>query len=302
LEERRMRTDSNPIGRLFEQFLATAYVAHNYGRSGVGWPSEVSQVSATEAMAFHKKYYTGSNIVISVVGDVKASEAIPLLEKYFSKIPAGPKPEEMTTVEPKQFAEKSVVIKDRSQPIYIEGYHRASYRDPDDAVYDAISDILSNGRVSRLYRTLVRDQQIAAVAEGVSPYPGDKYPSLFVFFAAPVPGHTSAELAASIHKEIEKLKTTDVSDAELSMYKTRARADLLRGLANNQGLANALAQYQTRYGDWRELFSQLDRVDKVTKADIRRVANQVFVASNRTTGQLDTEAPAASAKKDGSAQ
>lgn len=297
-----MRTDSNPIGRLFEQFLATAYVAHNYGRSGVGWPSEVSQVSATEAMAFHKKYYTASNIVVTVVGDVKASEAIPLLEKYFSKVPAGPKPEEMTTVEPKQFAEKSVVIKDRSQPIYIEGYHRASYRDPDDAVYDAISDIMSNGRVSRLYRSLVRDQQIAAVAEGASPYPGDKYPSLFVFFAAPVPGHTSAELAASIHKEIEKLKTTDVSDAELAMYKTRARADLLRGLANNQGLANALAQYQTRYGDWRELFGQLDRVDKVTKADIRRVANQVFVASNRTTGQLDTEAPAASAKKDGSAQ
>jgi len=297
-----MRTDSNPIGRLFEQFLATAYVAHNYGRSGVGWPSEVSQVSATEAMAFHKKYYTASNIVVTVVGDVKASEAIPLLEKYFSKVPAGPKPEEMTTVEPKQFAEKSVVIKDRSQPIYIEGYHRASYRDPDDAVYDAISDIMSNGRVSRLYRSLVRDQQIAAVAEGASPYPADKYPSLFVFFAAPVPGHTSAELAASIHKEIEKLKTTDVSDAELAMYKTRARADLLRGIANNQGLANALAQYQTRYGDWRELFGQLDRVDKVTKADIRRVANQVFVASNRTTGQLDTEAPAASAKKDGSAQ
>ena len=109
-------------------------------------------------------------------------------------------------------------------------------------------------------------------------------------------------LQRRIHKEIEKLKTTDVSDAELAMYKTRARADLLRGLANNQGLANALAQYQTRYGDWRELFGQLDRVDKVTKADIRRVANQVFVASNRTTGQLDTEAPAASAKKDGSAQ
>ena len=172
LEERRMRTDSNPIGRLFEQFLATAYVAHNYGRSGVGWPSEVSQISATEAMAFHKKYYTGSNIVVTVVGDVKASEAIPLLEKYFSKVPAGPKPEEMTTVEPKQFAEKSVVIKDPSQPIYIEGYHRASYRDPDDAVYDAISDIMSNGRVSRLYRSLVRDQQIAAVAEGASPYPG----------------------------------------------------------------------------------------------------------------------------------
>jgi predicted Zn-dependent peptidase len=300
LEERRMRTDSNPEGRLVEQFLATAYVAHNYGRSAVGWPSEVSQITATEAMDFHKKYYVGSNIVISVVGDVKTSEAMPVLEKYFSRVPAGPKPEEMTTVEPKQFSEKTVVIKDASQPIYVEGYHRPSYRDPDDAVYDAISDIMSNGRVSRLYRSLVRDQQIAAVAEGASPFPGSKYPSLFLFIAAPLPGHTSAEMRDAIHKEIEKLKTTDVTDAELAMYKTRARADLLRGLANNQGLANALAEYQTRFGDWRELFRQLERVDKVTKADIHRVANQVFVASNRTSAQIDTEAPAA--KNGGGAQ
>jgi predicted Zn-dependent peptidase len=290
-EERRMRTDSSPEGRLFEQFAATAYVAHNYGRSGIGWPSEVSQINATEAMAFHRKYYVGANIVVAVVGDVKASEAMPMLEKYFSKVPAGPKPEEMTTVEPKQFAEKSVTIREQTQPIYIEGYHRPDYRDPDDAVYDAISDILSNGRVSRLYRSLVRDQQIAAVAEGFSPFPGDKYPGLFVFGAIPLPGHTPAEMREAIHKEIEKLKTNDVSDDELRMFKTRTRADLLRGLADNQGLANDLAQYQTRYGDWRELFKQLDRVDKVTKADIRRVANEVFVASNRTSAEIDTSTP-----------
>ncbi len=301
LEERRMRTDSNPIGRLVEQFLATAYVAHNYGRSGIGWPSEVSQITATEAMDFHRKYYTGSNIVVSVVGDVKAQQILPMLEQYFSKVPAGPKPEEMTTVEPKQFAEKSVVIREATQPFYIEGYHRPSYRNPDDAVFDAIQDIMSNGRVSRLYRSLVRDQQIAAEAEGFSPFPGDKYPSLFAFYAVPLPGHTPAEMRAAIHKEIDKLKTTDVSDEELAMYKTRARADLLRGLANNQGLANALAEYQTRYGDWRQLFLQLDRVDKVTKADIRRVANSIFVDSNRTSAEIDFQAPAASASKNGGA-
>jgi len=303
IEERRMRTDSNPEGRLFEQFVATAYVAHNYGRSSIGWPSEVSQITATEAMDFHKKYYIGANIVVAVVGDVKASEALPVLERYFSRIPAGPKPEEMTTVEPKQFAEKTVAIHDASQPIYMEGYHRPDYRDPDDAVYDAISDILSNGRVSRLYRSLVRDRQIAAVAEGVSPYPGDKYPGLFVFFAAPLPGHTPAEMRDAIHIEIERLKTADVSDEELAMYKTRTRAGLLHGLADNQGLANNLAEYQTRYGDWRELFRQLDRVDKVSKADIRRVASQVFVSGNRTEAWIETEAPAAAAaKKDGGAQ
>jgi predicted Zn-dependent peptidase len=307
IEERRMRTDSNPEGRLFEQFVATAYVAHNYGRSGIGWPSEVSQINATEAMEFHKKYYVGANIVVAIVGDVKASEAMPMLEKYFSRVPGGPKPEEMTTVEPKQFAEKTVVIHDPSQPLYVEGYHRPDYRDPDDAVYDAISDILSNGRVSRLYRSLVRDQQIAAGAEGASGYPGDKYPGLFYFIAAPLPGHTPQEMRDAIHKEIEKLKAADVTDDELAMYKTRTRADLLRGLADNQGLANDLAQYQTRYGDWRELFLQLDKVEKVTKADIRRVANKVFIASNRTEAWTETDAPTtgapkAEAAKDGGAQ
>ena len=302
VEERRMRTDSNPIGRLVEQFLATAYVAHNYGRSGVGWPSEVGQITATEAMDFHKKYYVGANIVVAVVGDVKAAEAMPMLERYFSKVPAGPKPEEMTTVEPRQFAEKSVIIREQTQPFYLEGYHRPGYRDPDDAVYDAISDILSNGRVSRLYRSLVRDQQIAAVVEGFSPFPGDKYPGLFAFFGVPLPGHTPAEIRDAIHKQIDKLKTSDVSDEELAMYKTRTRADLLRSLADNQGLANDLTQYQTRYGDWRELFKQLERVDKVNKADIRRVAGKVFLAGNRTSATIETEAPAGAAQKDGGAQ
>jgi predicted Zn-dependent peptidase len=302
MEERRMRVDSDPIGRLEEQFFATAYVAHNYGRSDIGWPSEVSQINATEAMAFHQKYYVGGNIVIAIVGDVDPATDLPMLEKYFSRVPAGAKPEDMTTVEPVQFAEKSVVIREQTQPIYLEGYHRPSYHDPDDAVYDAISDILSNGRVSRLYRSLVEQQQIAAEAVGESPIPGEKYPSLFLFGAVPLPGHTPAEMRDAIHKEIEKLKTADVTDAELQMYKTRTRAELLRSLNDNQGLATSLAEYQTRYGDWRELFQQLDQVDKVTKADIRRVANQVFVASNRTSAEIDTEPPAGPAKQDGGAQ
>ena len=167
-------------------------------------------------MAFHKKYYVGGNIVVAIVGDVDAKTAMPMLEKYFSRVPGGPKPEDMTTVEPKQFAEKSVVIREQTQPFYIEGYHRPSYRDPDDAVYDAISDIMSNGRVSRLYRSLVEQQQIAAEAAGFSPFPGEKYPSLFAFYAIPLPGHTPAEMRDAIHKEIDKLKTTDVTDAELA--------------------------------------------------------------------------------------
>lgn len=290
-EERRMRIDSSPIGRLVEQFAATAYVAHPYGRSGVGWESELSQINATEAEAFHKKYYVPANIVVAVVGDLKASEAMPLLERYFGKIPAGPKPEPMTTVEPVQMAEKSVTIREASQPFYFEGYHRPDYRDPDDAVYDAISDLFSNGRTARLYRSLVRDQKIAAAAGGFSGFPGVKFPGLFAFEAVPLPGHTPAEMESAIHKELDRLKTEDISDAELERYKTRTKADLLRGLADNDGLAHQLADYQTLFGDWRELFRQLAKVDAVTKADVRRVAAKTFVPSNRTTARIEFEAP-----------
>jgi len=292
-EERRMRIDSSPTGRLVEQLLATAYVAHPYGRSGVGWESEISQVSATEAKAFHKKYYVPANIVIAVVGDLKASSAMPMLEKYFSNIPAGPKPEPMTTVEPKQFAQKVVTIKEATQPFYLEGYHRPDYRSKDDAVYDAITDIFSNGRTARLYRSLVRDQHVAAAAAGFSGFPGQKYPSLFAVYAVPLPGHTTVEMGAAIHKELDLLKTQDVSDAELERFKARAKASKLRGLANNEGLAEQLADYQTRYGDWREMFRELDRIDAVTKADIRRVANETFVQSNRTVAQIEFAPPTA---------
>jgi predicted Zn-dependent peptidase len=294
LEERRMRIDSSPTGRMLEQFVATAYAAHPYRRPGVGWESDISQVSATEADAFHKKYYVPSNIVIAIVGDVKATEAMPMLERYFSIIPAGPKPDGVATVEPPQFAEKSVVIKEPTQPFYIEGYHRPDYRDPDDSVYDAITDIFSNGRTARLYRSLVRDQGIAAEAEGFSGYPGDKYPGLFAVDAVPLPGHTPAEMREAIHKQLDLLKTTDITDEELARFKTRARADLLRGLADNEGLAHSLAEYQTRFGDWRQLFGDLKKIDAVTKADVRRVANKIFVDNNRTTAEIDFAPPASS--------
>jgi predicted Zn-dependent peptidase len=174
-----------------------------------------------------------------------------------------------------------------SQPIYIEGYHRPDYRSKDDAVFDAISDLLSEGRTSRLYRSLVRDKKIASFSEGFTGYPGIKYPHLFAFLAVPLPGHKPQEIGDAIHAEIERLKKEDISDDELKMIKTRSKANLIRGLADNGGLATQLATYQTRYGDWKELFRSVDRIDAVTKADIRRVANEVFVETNRTVGVIE---------------
>jgi len=169
-------------------------------------------------------------------------------------------------------------------------------------VYDAIADLMSEGRTSRLYRALVRDKKIAAYSAGFSGLPGNKYPHLFAFYAYPLPGHTNQEVADAIHAEIERLKNEDISDDELQMIKTRAKANLIRGLDSNQGLAQQLAIYQSRYGDWRELFHTVDRIDQVTKADIRRVANQTFVPTNRTVGIIETVAPPTSGGQKGGAQ
>jgi predicted Zn-dependent peptidase len=290
-EERRMRIDSSPQGRLIEEFLAAAYTAHHYGTPGVGWESDITQVSAAEADVFHKKYYVPANIVVAVVGDFDTKTALPMMERYFGAIPGGPPPEDMATVEPKQTAERDVILHEPTQPIFLEGYHKPDYRSPDDATYEAIEDIFSNGRTSRLYRSLVRDQRIAVVAEGFSGFPGVKYPGLFAFYAVPMQGHNAEEMAPAIHKQLDLLKTTDVTDAELERFKSRARADLLRSLGDNAGLANMLADYQTRYGDWRHMFTALQQIDAVSKADIRRVARQTFVESNRTTARLEFAPP-----------
>ncbi|MBI1940930.1 MAG: insulinase family protein, partial [Acidobacteria bacterium] len=298
-EERRMRTDSSPTGRLIEQFLGSAFIAHPYGRPVVGWASDLQAFSATDAMEFYRRYYIPADMVVTVVGDVKASEVLPIVEKYFGRLPARPKPEPLRTMEPPQNAEREVMLREATQPWYIEGYHKESARGKDEAVYDALQDLLTNGRTSRLYRALVRDKKVAANAGGFNDFPGPKYPNLFVFYAVPTPGHTPDEVRDAIHEEIERLKTQDITDDELKMVKTRTKADLIRRLGSNAGLAQQLGIMQALFGDWRELFHQVYRIDSVTKEDIRRVANQTFTASNRSKGIIESTQLAGGSRKEG---
>ncbi len=287
-EERRMRTESNPFGRTIEQFLATAFLAHPYHQPVVGYMSDLDSFTREDAEAFYKRYYVPSNLVTSVVGDVKAAEIIPVLEEYFGRVPKGDPPPQLRTVEPPQIAEKTVKVFDPAQPAYLEGYHKPSATHPDEPIFDAISDVLSNGRTSRLYRSLVRDKQIAVAAQATSGFPGDKYPNLFLVFGIPTRGHTNEEVRDAIRSELERLKNEDITDEELAMVKTRARADLIRGMDSNQGLANGMAEALTTYGDWRELFLSVEKIGKVTKADIRRVAQETFIETNRTVGMIET--------------
>ena len=290
MEERRLAMDQ-PIQRLVEQFIATAYIAHPYQHPVLGFWSDLQSFSMTDAEAFYRTYYAPRNLITAVVGDIDADTLVPILEKYFGRIPAGPPPPPLRTVEPPQTAEKRVVLQDPSQPFYLEGYHKPASTDPDQPVYDAIDDILSNGRTSRLYRALVRDKRLAVFVASFSGFPGEKYPNLWAAYAVPARGVGNEQVQAAIHEEIERLKTADVSDEELTKFKTRAKADLLRRLGNNLGLAEQLASYQRLYGDWRELFRSIDRLDKVTKADIRRVATAALIPATRTVAIIETVAP-----------
>ena len=232
MEERRMRTESNPIGKLVEEFLAVAYKSHPYRDPVIGHMSDLEGITREEALAFFKKYYIPSNMVIAIVGDVDPKETIRLAEVYFGRLPAGPPPPDVRTVEPEQQSERSVTLREESQRILLLGYKKGSARDPDAAVYDAIEDAMSSGRTSRLYKSLVRDKKIAIQAAGFSGFPGQKYPNLFAFFAVPAQGKTNEECLAAINDEIEKLKKESITEEELQAVKTRARAGLIRSLAD----------------------------------------------------------------------
>ena len=293
MEERRMRTESRPVGRLFEQFVVTAFTAHPYHHPVIGYASDIQSYTMTDAKEFFDTYYVPSNMVTAIVGDIDPKTLIPLLKTYFGRIPGRPKPPALRTVEPQSIAEKVVTIKDPAQPFYMEGYHKPAATHPDQPVFDAIDDILTNGRTSRFYRSLVRDKQIAVSAGAYGAYPGEKYPHLWVAYAVPARGVSNETVQQAIREELDRLKTEDVTDEELAKFRTRAKASLIYSLKSNLGLAMSLTDYHTLFGDWRELFRYIQRFDRVTKADIRRIAAQTFVASNRVVAQIETVTPAA---------
>jgi predicted Zn-dependent peptidase len=241
-------------------------------------------------------------VVTAIVGDVDAERLMPLLEKYFGRIPARPEPPPLRTVEPPQIAERTVRLEDPAQPVYVEGYHKPAASHADQAVYDAIDDILSGGRTSRLYRSLVRDQKIAVEVGSFSGFPGRKYPNVWAVYAFPARGVDNDQVQASIRAEVERLKSEDVTAEELRRFKTRAKATLLRSLADNLGLASNLATYQTLFGDWRELFTYIGRLEQVSAADIRRVASAALVPTNRTVAMIVTAPPSAAPAAPGSGQ
>jgi predicted Zn-dependent peptidase len=237
MEERRQRTESQPIGRLIERLLGAAFFAHPYKQPTVGYMSDLERFTITDAREFYDTWYAPANMVTAIVGGVKASEIIPVIERYFGRLPAKPKPAPLRTIEPPHIAETVITLKDQAQPFYIEAYHKPAAMHPDEPVYDAIAEILGRGRTSRLYRSLVEEQKLAVQAQVGGGLPGVKYPHLFLALAVPARGVTNDQVRDALRVELQKMVDEDVTDAELERFKTRAKADLIRSLTGDSGLA-----------------------------------------------------------------
>jgi predicted Zn-dependent peptidase len=288
MEERRLGVESNPFGKLFEEFMAAAYKAHPYHHEVVGHMSDLESITRKQAEEYLKKYYVPNNLTIGIVGDVRPQEVIALAEKYFGSIPKGEYPAPVRTKEPEQQGEKRVEVEDKSQPILIIGYHRPNITAPDNSAISAIADYLGGGRTSQLYKIMVKEKKIAVAVGAMPLFPAEKYPSLIAFYAVPSKDHTNKECEDIIYQELEKVKTDTISTADLVAIKTRAKANFLRGLESNFGMALQLTSYQVISGDWKNLFTELDRINRVTVPDVKRVADEYLKKSNRTVAELVT--------------
>lgn len=290
LEERRMRTDNSPIGKMVELLLDKAFDQHPYRRPVIGYEKDLRAATRANIQTFFDAYYGPNNLTIGIVGDVDPNEVKRLANLYFGRYPKHPPVPTVDIIEPPQTATKEVELEWPSQPWYLEGYHRPASSHPDDVVYQLIASILSDGRTSRLYKSLVEEQQVALQAQGFNGFPGDKYPNLILFYALTAPGHSLDEVESALRGAIEKLKAEPVSELELSRVKTQARAGLLRSLDSNSGMARLLIQYEVKTGSWKNLFREIDRLNAVTAADIQRVANTTFTPENRTIGRIRSKA------------
>lgn len=287
-EERRMRTESNPVGRLIEEFLSLSYKAHPYGIPTVGAMSDIEYYSRTEAQAFFNKYYVPSNMVVAIVGDVKADDVFKLAEKYWSRIKYTPPPERIATVEPPQIGERREVLQDPAQPFYLVGWHVPEGTNPDRPALDVMTQYLASGRTSVLYKSLVKEKKAAVAVQAFVGLPGDKYPTLACIFAVPSPNHTNEECEKEIFDQVEKLKTQAMPEEELNKIKARAKAQFINQLEGNAGLAFQLSGYEVQWGDWHEMFKELDRINAVSTQDVQRVAKQYFTDLNRNVAMIKT--------------
>jgi len=286
MEERKQTIESVPQRKLMELLLATAFKAHPYRRPIIGWPSDMQALSMGYLEWFSRTYHAPNNTVIAVVGDVDPVKTLGIVKKYFGTISRVNLPPLRITAEPPQQGEQRVELLADANPYLLMGYHKPTLPSFDDYVFDVIDALLTRGRTSRLYRTLVEERGIAESIDTANGLPGSKHPNLFVIMATPRHPNTAEELEAAIHAETEKLKKEPVSPRELEKVVNQFRADLIRDLDSNNGLASKLSYYEAITGDFRYITRHIQVVESIKSADVMKAARTYFVPENRTVATL----------------
>lgn len=287
-EERRFRVESSPTGRMFyQEYVGLAFNSHPYGQPIIGEMNEIQNYNRPIMRDQFNKYYIPRNLVIAIVGDVEPDEVIKLADKYFGRIKDRPKLRPLDVRDPAPYGVRTTTIYDEAQPMFISGYFIPSANHPDFIAVSALANYLGSGRTSVFNKKLVKEDKSAIEASAWAGFPGRKYHTLFNIICIPSNESTNAENEAKILAEIENVRTDLIPVEELDKIKAQAKAGMINAMGSNMGLASQLTAYQTRTGNWRDLFDYLNKVNALTREDIKRVAETYLDPQKRVVVYIE---------------
>jgi zinc protease len=285
MEERRLRTEDNPQAHLFEQLMATAFQIHPYRWPIIGWMEDLQRLTLDDLKDYYRRYYSPANAFLVVVGDFKKEDLLSVIEKSFGSVPEGVLPEQEVGKEPAQIGERRIFVKKEAQlPTVVVGYHVPNLKNPDSYVLEVIASVLSSGKSSRLYRSLIEEKRLALSADADHSHLS-RDPSLFYISADPLPGKDVSEVEKALDQEVERLQKEPVGDGELEKVKNQLEASFIFGQDSIFSQAMLLARHEIALG-WRAMEDYLPSIRRVTKEDIQRVATRYLTQDNRTVGIL----------------
>ena len=281
-EERRLRVDNQPYGQLFEKTGEQAYDNPAYHHSIIGSMEDLNAASVDDVATFFKTYYAPNNAVLTIVGDLDTKKTMALVEKYFGGIARQPDPKRPDLTEPPHTAERRSTIDD---PLARLGRVDISYiippaNSPDSAALDVLTDILSTGRSSRLNQVLVREKQLATAA-----FAGNqdtRGPGLYEIGAMVAPGKTPADVETAIYDVLDKVKAGPIAPWEIEKAQNAMRRQQAQAVTSSLQRAIQLGEYALFYNDPNLINTRIDRILKVTAADVQRVAQKYLTKQNRS--------------------
>lgn len=284
-EERRMRTDDNPVSALSEATSAVAYTVHPYRRPVVGWMQDILALTRQDLVDFYKLYYTPNNAYIVMVGDFSSPEMLSKITAAFGKIPRGPEPPKVSIEEIEQRGERRLVLKKEAElPFVLNFYHAPNLKSADSFALDLLTVVLAGGKSSRFYHDLVYQKRLVRGID--ADYSGISIdPAGLSIYAQLLPGIEPATVEREIERGIEKIKSELIAERELQKAKNQVEAAFVFAQDSIFGQAMKIGYYEA-VGGWRQMDSYLDGIRKVTREDIRRVARQYLVQDRRTVGTL----------------